>query len=90
MILLVLLELCLALRNQPRLGPLAWSCLHLVILQIGIGALNVVTRLPVEVTALHSGFAAALVLLTSLLVREALLGQRGRTPGLRAGALEVG
>ena len=61
-----------------------------MILQIGIGALNVVTRLPVEVTALHSGFAAALVLLTSLLVREALLGQRGRTPGLRAGALEVG
>ena len=57
-------------RSVPRVAPLARSALRLVILQLALGAANVLFRLPVEVTALHSATAAGLVLVTALLVRE--------------------
>ncbi len=75
-ILLAFLGLVLAARRNLRVARLAWLALHLVILQIGVGALNVLARLPVEVTALHSAAAAALVLTTALLAREALASPR--------------
>jgi cytochrome c oxidase assembly protein subunit 15 len=75
-IFLAFLGLVIAARRNLRVTRLAWSALHLVILQIGVGALNVLARLPVEVTALHSAAAAALVLVTALLAREALASPR--------------
>jgi cytochrome c oxidase assembly protein subunit 15 len=62
--------LAFATRGLDRVGFLARSGLRLVIVQIALGAANVVFRLPVEVTALHSATAAGLALLTTLLVRE--------------------
>jgi cytochrome c oxidase assembly protein subunit 15 len=48
-----------------------WGC-ALVLLQIGVGVANVLLMLPIPVTALHSGLAAAIVLVTAMLAREAL------------------
>lgn len=60
-------------RRSPALARLAWAGLNLVILQIGLGALNVLMRLPPEVTALHTLTAAALALALVLIARETLL-----------------
>lgn len=88
----------LALRT-PRgeaIGRLARVALNLTLFQIGLGALNVLMRLPVEVTALHSATAAALALATALIVREALYarsaaGRAAREPGrARVQVLEPG
>ncbi len=46
---------------------LAWG---LVVAQIGLGILNVLWKLPVEITALHSAVAALLFLTTTFLVRD--------------------
>jgi cytochrome c oxidase assembly protein subunit 15 len=64
----------LAFRVQRigRMGGLAKLGCALVITQIGVGVVNVLFRLPIPVTALHSGLAAAIVLVTAMLVREAL------------------
>jgi len=62
--------LSLAARDAGRIGLLAWTLLRLLIFQIGVGILNVLMRLPVELTALHTAFAAALVLLVALVLRE--------------------
>ena len=59
-------------RREPGIGRLAWTSMNLTILQIGVGALNVLTRLPVEVTGLHSALACAIALLSALMVRGAL------------------
>jgi cytochrome c oxidase assembly protein subunit 15 len=67
---LAVLILALVSRSVPRVAPLVRSALRLVILQLAVGAANVLFRLPVEVTALHSATAAGLVLVTALLVRE--------------------
>ena len=92
----VALVVCLALvalvsRHAAPLSRLAWGAFHLVILQIGIGALNVLFRLPVEVTALHSALACAISLTTVLIVRETWLSlaEVARAPQ-RARALEAG
>jgi cytochrome c oxidase assembly protein subunit 15 len=50
-----------------RLGAVA---LALVLAQIAVGALNVLWRLPVEVTGLHSALAAGLVLALTLALRH--------------------
>jgi heme A synthase len=42
----------------------------LVLAQIAVGAANVLLRVPVEITGLHSALAAAIVLLTALALRE--------------------
>jgi len=79
-------------RRAGRMGQLARSGMRLVLLQIGIGALNVLLTLPVEVTALHSALAAGLVLITGLVVRESVYA-RSEVPSLRHAskeALEIG
>ena len=55
-----------------RAPGLAREGAALVVLQIIVGAANVLLRLPVEVTALHSALAAGIVLTTGLVVRVAL------------------
>ncbi|MEE9278532.1 MAG: COX15/CtaA family protein [Myxococcota bacterium] len=63
-------------RRGPGIaGWLARICLHIVLLQIVVGAVNVLGQLPSDVTALHSALAAGLVISTALLVREAWLAQ---------------
>ena len=62
--------LALTTRRLGRVGALSRVGLRLVIVQIAVGAANVVSRLPVEMTALHSAMAAGLVLVTTLLVRD--------------------
>jgi cytochrome c oxidase assembly protein subunit 15 len=57
-------------RQAPRLAPWARALTRLVLLQIAVGIANVLLRLPIEVTALHSALAAAIFLGTSLLLRE--------------------
>jgi cytochrome c oxidase assembly protein subunit 15 len=63
-------------RGLPRVGTLTRFALRLALLQAAVGAWNVVARLPVEITALHSALAAALSLVLVLLARELVLGLR--------------
>ena len=64
--------LAFRVRYRGRMGALAnWGC-ALIVAQIGVGVANVLFLLPIPVTALHSGLAAAIVLVTAMLVREAL------------------
>jgi cytochrome c oxidase assembly protein subunit 15 len=51
-----------ACRDVPRLGRLAGLAFALGFAQACVGVSNVLLGLPVEVTALHSGLAALLVL----------------------------
>jgi cytochrome c oxidase assembly protein subunit 15 len=62
-------------RRSARLGRLARASVYIALLQIAVGVLNVMLRLPVEVTGLHSALAAALVLVGLRLVREVVLAQ---------------
>ncbi|OGP85782.1 MAG: hypothetical protein A2Y95_13135 [Deltaproteobacteria bacterium RBG_13_65_10] len=66
--------LVIATFRDPLLGSLARIGLSLVLFQILIGSLNVLMRLPVEVTALHSAVATLIVLVTTLLLRATLRG----------------
>ncbi len=59
-------------RQVESIGWLAWIAVSLVVIQVGIGAANVLSGLPVEVTALHSAMAAGLVLITALMLRVAV------------------
>jgi heme a synthase len=61
-----------SLRNSGAVARLAWTALRLVLVQIAVGAANVLLRLPAEVTALHSALAAGIVLTLGLCAREAL------------------
>ncbi len=67
------LALAIAARRVPVIGRLATAALHVVFLQILVGVTNVLWRLPVEVTALHSALATLLVLLSALILRAALV-----------------
>lgn len=70
----VLSALAVGARRLPLLaGPTRIAAL-LVLLQIGVGVANVRLRIPVEVTALHSALAAALVLVQTLCIRLAFRG----------------
>ncbi len=60
----------LASRGQAGLSTLAWTAWVLATFQIAVGVANVLLRIPVEVTGLHSALAAALVAVTSLALRE--------------------
>jgi len=72
--LLAALVACAALaRSAPRVARLAAFALALGLVQVALGVANVLLRLPVEVTALHSAGAAGLLLLWTLVVREAAL-----------------
>ncbi|MFQ5515031.1 MAG: heme A synthase [Myxococcota bacterium] len=77
------LALAWTTRGLPRTGALARVGARLMLLQIVLGVANVLLRLPVELTALHSAVAAALVLVTGLVVREIL---RVRSPERRSRA----
>jgi len=70
-----------------RTPGLAREGVALVFTQIIVGAANVLLRLPVEVTALHSALAAGIVLTTGLLARDAL---HARVAPKGAGAAERG
>lgn len=70
----VLAALAVGARRLPLLaGPTRLAAL-LVLLQIAVGVANVGLRIPVEITALHSALAAALVLVLTLCVRLAFRG----------------
>ncbi|MGH0033444.1 MAG: COX15/CtaA family protein [Myxococcota bacterium] len=66
-------------RGEPGLGPRCVAAILLGTAQIAVGAANVLWRIPVEITGLHSALAAALVALTVLSLRDAWL--RLRRPG---------
>jgi len=63
-------------RATPRVHRLAFAGVRLVLLQILVGALNVWLQLKVEVTALHTAFAASLALIVGLALREIFRGAR--------------
>jgi heme A synthase len=71
--------LAFAARASGRVGTLAWTALRLLVFQFGVGALNVLLRLPVEMTALHTALAAGLALTLSLAVREVVLARSVRS-----------
>lgn len=58
-------------RGVPRLGGWVILAATLGAVQVAVGIANVLLGIPVEVTALHSALAAALVLVTTGAVREA-------------------
>jgi heme A synthase len=59
-----------AARNDRPLARLGFLLLGLGIAQIAVGVANVLLGLPNEVTGLHSALATAIVLTTSLMVRD--------------------
>ena len=68
---LVTIGLAVMARSDDRLKKPALAAAAFVLIQVGLGVLNVLWFLPVEITALHSAFAAALVLIYTVLFREA-------------------
>jgi cytochrome c oxidase assembly protein subunit 15 len=80
-------------RREPALRRLAHAALGLALAQFAVGAANVLAALPVEVTALHSALAAALVLVHAELSRAALAplarGRGGAREAAGARALEA-
>jgi cytochrome c oxidase assembly protein subunit 15 len=71
-----------------RVTVLATTGLGLVLLQVAVGVLNVLLRLPMTLTGLHTAIAAAIVLVTALLVRD-VMRARGALPS-RAPIAEAG
>ncbi|MEE2750523.1 MAG: COX15/CtaA family protein, partial [Myxococcota bacterium] len=69
---LITLAIAISARSNARLRKPAFIAVACVVIQVVLGVLNVVWYLPVEITALHSAFAAALVLVYTVLFREAL------------------
>jgi heme A synthase len=55
-----------------------------VLLQVLVGVANVLLRMPIEVTALHSALATALAIATALLVREVLASRQAAQVDLTA------
>jgi len=88
----VLALVALALRDAGRAGRLAQLAFAGVMVQIAVGAANVLLRVPVEITALHSFVAAGIFLTTGLLVREALRAARASAtlPAAPRGAHALG
>lgn len=62
-------------RRAPGTGRVAALGLALVTLQIGVGVANVLFRIPIALTGLHTGLAAAIVLTTAVLVRRVVLSR---------------
>jgi len=66
-----LLAAAASARRKPGLaGPTALAA-GLTVIQVGVGVANVLLRLPVEITGLHSALAAVLVLTTAVALRGA-------------------
>lgn len=70
LLLLSFFALAIWTRKIERIGMLAKAGARVVFLQVFIGIGNVLFKLPFELTALHTAFAAALALITALLIRE--------------------
>ena len=68
---LTLLGAAIACRRAPSLSGLTLLAAILVVLQVIVGVVNVRFAIPVEVTGLHTGLAAALVLTLTLTVHAA-------------------
>ncbi len=74
--LVVALALCaLAGRREARVRPLLWTALGLCLAQVAVGVANVLLRLPVEITALHSALATALILTVAAALRAVWTGR---------------
>ena len=74
--LLAALLLCaIASQSGTTLGKLLRLALTLGFIQVLVGIANVLMRLPIEVTALHSAIAAVLVITMALATREAWRSQ---------------
>jgi len=71
-----LLAGAIATRSIPRLGTMLAASAAVGLAQACVGVANVLFRLPVEVTGLHSALAAGLVILLALATREAWQGPR--------------
>ena len=71
-----LLAGAIATRSIPRLGRILAAGAVIGLAQACVGVANVLLRLPVEVTGLHSALAAGLVILLALATREAWQGPR--------------
>jgi heme a synthase len=69
-LLAVVASLAVRLRAHASLGRWASGALLLILLQIGIGAANVLLGLPAEITALHTLTAAGVALTSTLMLRE--------------------
>jgi len=67
-------------RGHGRLSGLLAAAAIVGVTQAGVGVANVLLRIPIEVTALHSLLAAALVLLMTLACNEGLSQERGNSP----------
>jgi len=67
-------------RGSGRIDRLSKLAFGIVILQIAVGVANVLLRLPVEVTALHSALATAIAITTTLLLREVLAARAATQP----------
>lgn len=79
-------------RHAGFTGRLVRSGMRLLLLQLAFGVLNVLLRLPIELTALHSAVAAGIVLVTGLVVREVVYA-RAEVPSFgnrRGEALGIG
>jgi heme A synthase len=74
-LLLVLVAAAAACRNDLRLRLPIRAALAVALAQVFVGIANVLLALRVEVTALHSALAAALVMTTALVVREVWLAR---------------
>jgi cytochrome c oxidase assembly protein subunit 15 len=59
-------------RGSARISRLATAAFGIVVLQVVVGVANVLLRLPLEITALHSALATAIAIATALVVREVL------------------
>jgi len=66
-----LLAAAAAARRAPGVAVPTALAAGLAVIQVGVGVANVLLRLPVEITGLHSAIAAALVLTTAVALRAA-------------------
>lgn len=84
-LLLAALAACaIASRRAPGLRALGVLAVALGLAQMTVGIANVLLRIPVEVTGLHSALAAALVLTLALALREVWLRPVVPAPGRAA------
>ncbi|MEE9606821.1 MAG: COX15/CtaA family protein [Myxococcota bacterium] len=75
----------IACRRDPVLRRLSGLALALGVVQVGVGISNVLLRIPVELTGLHSALAAALVLTLAVEVREVARRRQRRRAGATRG-----
>ncbi len=75
-------------RGSARIARVAAASLGIVLLQVLVGVSNVLLRLPIEVTALHSALATALAIATAIVLRELVAARRATRAGVDMPARE--